>query len=69
MLRDITLGQFYPGRSVLHRMDPRVKILLVLCTIVFIFVASTFSSLGLIVALVFISMCLSGVPLRMYGKV
>ena len=68
MLRDITLGQFYPGRSVLHRMDPRVKILLVLCTIVFIFVASTFSSLGLIVALVFISMCLSGVPLRMYGK-
>lgn len=68
MLRDITLGQFYPGRSVLHRMDPRVKILLVLCTIVFIFVASTFSSLGLIVALVFLSMCLSGVPLRMYGK-
>ena len=33
MLKDITLGQFFPGDSALHRLDPRTKILL---TIVFI---------------------------------
>ena len=27
MLKDITLGQFFPGNSVLHRMDPRMKII------------------------------------------
>ena len=41
MLSDITLGQFYPGKSLLHRMDPRMKLLLVVAVIVFIFVAST----------------------------
>ena len=25
MIRDITIGQYYPARSVLHRLDPRVK--------------------------------------------
>ena len=33
MLTDITLGQYYPGDSFLHRMDPRAKIL---CTMIFI---------------------------------
>jgi hypothetical protein len=33
MLTDMTLGQYYPGDSFLHRMDPRAKIL---CTMIFI---------------------------------
>ena len=39
MVRDITLGQFMPGRSLVHKMDARAKILLLLAIIVFIFVA------------------------------
>ena len=34
MLSDITLGQYFPGRSILHRMDPRAKMVLVLVAIV-----------------------------------
>lgn len=37
MLRDITLGQFFPGNSTLHRMDPRTKILWTLFYIVLLF--------------------------------
>ena len=39
MLKDITLGQFFPGNSILHRADPRMKIILTVMYIVFLFVA------------------------------
>ena len=38
MLRDITIGQHFPGDSVLHRMDPRAKLLLTIVYIVMLFV-------------------------------
>ena len=39
MLKDITLGQFFPGDTVAHRLDPRTKILLVVLYIVALFCA------------------------------
>lgn len=68
MLTDITLGQFFPGKSLVHRTDPRMKILLVLLMIVFLFIAKNFLSLGLMAFTVLLIMVLSGVPLRMYFK-
>ena len=47
MVRDVTLGQFVPGKSVLHRMDPRAKIVLLLAFIVMLFVSNNFLSWGL----------------------
>ncbi len=44
MLNDITLGQFFPGTSFLHRMDPRMKIILSLLYIVVVFLAKTLYS-------------------------
>ena len=41
MIRDITIGQYFPGQSAIHRMDPRVKILLSVLYIVMLFVAGT----------------------------
>ena len=38
-LKDITLGQYFPGKSLLHRTDPRLKICLVIYGIVLLFVA------------------------------
>ncbi len=61
MLSDITLGQYFPGRSILHRMDPRAKMVLVLVAIVLIFTAFNFLSMGLVVALILAAMLLSGV--------
>ena len=39
MLKDITFGQYYEGRSVIHKTDPRVKIILMILFIVFVFLA------------------------------
>ena len=39
MLKDITLGQYFPGNSIIHRIDPRVKIIITLVFIVVLFLA------------------------------
>ncbi len=41
MLKDITLGQFFPGRSVLHRSDPRMKIILTMLYIIVVFLSES----------------------------
>ena len=68
MIRDITLGQFIPGGSVIHRLDPRIKLLLTFVVIVFLFVAGNFIAMGLMVAFVLLAMILSGVSMRLYLK-
>ncbi len=52
MIRDITLGQYFPGNSVIHRMDPRMKIILTILFIVMLFVAGNWA--GFAVTLVFV---------------
>ena len=42
MLKDVTFGQYYPTESPVHRLDPRVKILLVIAYIVGIFLVESF---------------------------
>lgn len=42
MLKDITIGQFFPGNSVIHRMDSRFKIILEIIYVVMLFIASNF---------------------------
>ena len=39
MLKDITLGQYFPGNSVIHRLDPRTKLIMTVLYIVALFVA------------------------------
>ena len=41
MLKDITLGQYFPGNSIVHKLDPRVKIILIAVLIVMLFVTNT----------------------------
>lgn len=68
MIADITLGQFFPGRSLLHKTDPRVKICLIIFHIVLIFTAGNFFSLGLAVLFTFLGIFVSKVPLKLYLK-
>ena len=51
MLRDITIGQHFPGNSVVHRLDPRLKLLLTMAYIIILFLAS--NPLGLVINLLF----------------
>jgi energy-coupling factor transport system permease protein len=64
MLKNITLGQFFPGNSVLHRMDPRIKIILVLLFIVLIFFVKTFYGYIAIAAFVALLIISTGVPVK-----
>lgn len=68
MIRDITLGQYIPGKSVIHRLDPRVKIALTFAFLIFLFVATNFQGLLLMAALMFAVLLCSGVSLRQYVK-
>ena len=65
MLKDITIGQYFPGKSVLHRLDPRMKILLTVGYIVMLFTVS--NPLGLCVGILFLifAYAISGIPPRM----
>ena len=64
MIRDITLGQYYPGNSPIHKLDPRVKIMATLLYIVALFVIKDFS--GFIAAFVMLEavIIISKVPRR-----
>ena len=55
MLKDITLGQFFPGTSIIHRLDPRAKILGVLIYIVALFFAKGYVSYGIL--LIVLAVC------------
>lgn len=68
MLRDVTLGQYYPSNSLLHKMDPRAKILILLSYIVIVF--CTFNYWGLLLTSVFVILVviLSKVPIKLYFK-
>ena len=50
MLKDITLGQYFPGNTPVHRLDPRTKLLLVVVYIVALFLCKWFASYGLMAA-------------------
>lgn len=68
MLKDITLGQFFPGNTVIHRLDPRTKLILVIVYIVALFSARSFGSYGVVavflIAVVGLSRIRPGVILR-----
>lgn len=68
MIRDITIGQYYPVNSVLHRLDPRVKLVSTMIYIVSLFVFD--SALGYTVAGLFLagSIILSKVPFKFMVK-
>ena len=47
MIKDITIGQYFPGNSVVHKLDPRIKIVLTVFMIAELFVCKNFYSLAL----------------------
>ncbi len=68
MLADVTIGQYFPGDSLLHRMDPRVKLVLTLAFIILVFVPKSWAGLLLAVAFLIAAVVLSRLPLRLVLK-
>lgn len=61
MIKDITIGQFFPGKSFIHKLDARTKIVLTLLFLVFIVVCKNFYSLGL--------MCVFGITVYLMSRI
>ena len=64
MLKDITLGQYFPGNSVVHKLDPRAKLLLVVVYIAALFLAKWFVSYAVMIAVLAACVTVSKVPFK-----
>ena len=64
MLKDITLGQYFPGASLLHRIDPRMKIILTVVYIVVVFLAKSVVSFALLIAFTAALILISRIPAK-----
>ncbi len=65
MLKNITLGQFFPGDSFIHNMDPRAKIIATLIFITAVFLADDSLTYGIVTAFMIFSLALSRLPIKL----
>lgn len=68
MVRDITLGQYFPGKSLIHKADPRIKIIFIISFIIFLFIGTNFAALISMMVLSSTLVYLSGIPIKLYLK-
>ena len=62
MIRDITLGQYYPGESWVHKLDPRVKIIATLLFIIELFIVNDFIGFAISAVVLTVLIAVSGYP-------
>lgn len=65
MLKDITIGQYFPTGSIVHKTDPRIKISIVFIYIVFLFLFKSFLGYGLMLLFVIIATKVSKIPISL----
>ena len=68
MLKDITLGQYFPGNSVIHRLDPRAKLIALIAYIVALFTAGSWISYGIMLVFLSAMITLSTIPVKALFK-
>lgn len=68
MAFDVSLGQYYEGKSLIHKLDPRTKLFLVIMFMVATFVAKSIYAFAFLLLVVLISIIISRVPLRIILK-
>ncbi len=66
MLKDITLGQYFPGNSLIHRLDPRTKLIMLVAYIVALFLAVGWVSYALMLVFLVGAIAISGIPAKSF---
>ena len=64
MLKDVTLGQYFPGNSTVHLLDPRTKILILVAYIVALFVSVNWVSYAVVFLFLATAIAISGIPVK-----
>lgn len=68
MIKDITIGQYIPGDSFIHKLDPRVKIIISLIYIINLFIVNNFKGYIFIIIFTILSIVISKVPISFIYK-
>ena len=68
MIKNVTIGQYFPGESFVHRLDPRTKLLATIALIAVVFVSRGFAGFALIAAFVLLTAASTGVHLKFLFK-
>lgn len=64
MLKDITLGQYFPGKTIAHRLDPRTKLILTFIYIIALFLVNSFTAYAVMTAVLLVCMHISHVKAK-----
>lgn len=64
MIKEVTIGQFFPGNSPIHKLDPRVKIIITLLYIIALFICKSFLPLIVLTLLAISSVIISKIPFK-----
>ena len=67
-MKSITLGQFYPSDSILHRLDPRMKVILAVLYIVATFLCKNVLSFALLLLSAIVLILISKIPMKLYQR-
>lgn len=68
MLKDITIGQYYPTGSIIHRLDPRTKLFITFSLILGLFIINKFFAYGIIIAFILGAILISKIPIKYMTK-
>ncbi len=68
MIKDLTIGNYYPSDSLIHKLDPRTKLVLLLLIMIFIFIADNFFGLSVILLFGIAVLLATKIPLLVYLK-
>lgn len=64
MIGNITFGQYFPGQSQIHKLDPRTKILMTIALIAFVFIFQTYAGYALMFAYIFAAIAMSKIHVK-----
>ncbi len=64
MLKDITIGQYIPGNSIIHRLDPRVKMINVIILIISLFLIARFNGFGIYMVFIIFTIIIAKLPIK-----
>ena len=68
MVRDVAFGQYFPGNSLMHRLDPRTKLIGFVALIAVIFCTFNYPALAIVVGVTAFLLLSSGIPFKFYLK-
>lgn len=68
MLKDITIGQYFPGNTIIHRLDPRIKLMIIMFFIISLFFIDSFYPYVFILGFILLSIAISKIPIKFILK-